>query len=69
LYERELLRWQAERPIGFTVNAGGQLAAIRALPEAAWQPDAEETDAFRQWVVVAFVPDGGDYHKNTPALT
>ena len=70
LYEHDLLRWLDERRIGFAVSAdmGARLsAAIRALPEEAWQPDAEEAEAFRQWAEVAYLPDDGDFHKNAPA--
>jgi hypothetical protein len=70
LYEHELLRWLDEKKIGFAVSADVSpplLAALRALPEAAWQTDAEEADAVRQWAEVAFVPDDGDHRKDAPA--
>jgi len=60
LYEHALLDWLAGRGIGFAVSAdmSRQLrAAIEALPEEAWQQDAVDAQAVRQWAEVAFVSD------------
>jgi Transposase DDE domain group 1 len=42
-------------------------AAIRALPESAWQPEREDPDAVRAWAEVAYVPSDGIAQKDRPA--
>jgi hypothetical protein len=66
LYEHALLLWLEARRIEYAISAdmSEQLAAcIAALPEAAWQPDREETDAIREWAEVAYVPSDGIHRK------
>ena len=58
LYEHALLDWLAEQKIGFAVSADMSRelrAVLEALPEQAWQLDAQEADAVRQWAEVLFV--------------
>jgi hypothetical protein len=60
LYEHALLDWLASQKIGFAVSADMSRelrAVIEALPEDAWQLDAVEVDAVRQWSEVLFVSD------------
>ena len=62
LYEQPLLRWLEARGIGYAISAdmGRELAAaIRALPERAWQPQREDTAAVRHWAEVPYVPSDG----------
>jgi hypothetical protein len=59
LYEHRLLAELERRNVGFAVSAdmSPQLrGAIEALPENAWQLEARETDAVRQWAEVEFFP-------------
>ena len=66
LYEHALLRWLEARRIEYAISAdmSEHLAAcIAALPEAAWQPDREETDAIGEWAEVAYVPSDGIHRK------
>ena len=65
LYEHDLLRWLDGRGIGYGISAdlGRELvAAIRALPEAAWREAGEEVQAIRHWAEVAVRAErrGGD---------
>jgi hypothetical protein len=62
LYEQTLLRWLEGRGIGYAISAdlGRELAAaIRALPESAWQPENEDSHAVRHWAEVPYVPSDG----------
>ncbi len=71
LYETEVLRWCETRQIGYAISAdlSDQLKVeIRRLPEAAWQLEREEPDAFRHWAEVAYVPDDGDHRKDRPCV-
>ena len=71
LYETEVLRWCETRQIGYAISAdlSDQLKAeICRLPEAAWQLEREEPDAFRHWAEVAYVPDDGDHRKDRPCV-
>ena len=67
LYEHALLDWMAGRGIEFAVSADMSRelrAVIDALPEDAWQLDAMEADAVRQWSEVEFVSD--EQHSPQP---
>jgi len=69
LYEQPLLRWLEARGIGYAISAdmGRDLAAaIRALPERAWQPEREDAAAVRHWAEVAYVPSDGVSAKDRP---
>ena len=60
LYEHEVMDALAAAGVGFAISAdmSPQLrAAILALPEKAWQLEARETEAVRQWAEVEFFPD------------
>ena len=70
LYEQALLRWLEGRGIGYVISADMShelAAAIRALPESAWQIECEDGDAIRQWTEVAYVPSDGVAAKDRPA--
>jgi Transposase DDE domain group 1 len=70
LYEQALLRWLEGRGIGYVISADMShelAAAIRALPESAWQIECEDGDAIRQWAEVAYVPSDGVAAKDRPA--
>lgn len=70
LYEHDLLRWLDGRGIGYGISAdlGRELvAAIRALPEAAWREAGEEVQAIRHWAEVAYVPSDGVATRDRPA--
>jgi hypothetical protein len=43
------------------------VAAIRALPDHAWQVEREDADAVRQWAEVAYVPSDRVTTKGRPA--
>jgi hypothetical protein len=67
LYEHELMGWLDDKGIGYAISAdmSPQLAeCIAALPEAHWKPDAQETNAIREWAEVNYVPDDGIYRKD-----
>jgi hypothetical protein len=69
LYEQALLRWLEARGIGYAISAdmGRELAAaIRALPETAWQIEREDGDAVRHWAEVPYVPSDGVAAKDRP---
>jgi Transposase DDE domain group 1 len=62
LYEQTLLRWLEARGIGYAISADMShelAAAIRALPESAWQPESEDAHAVRHWAEVPYVPSDG----------
>jgi hypothetical protein len=68
-YEQDLLRWLEAKGIGYAISADMSrelLAAIRALPEAAWRPEREDGDAIRHWAEVAYVPSDGVFAKDRP---
>jgi hypothetical protein len=70
LYEQTLLRWLETRGIGYAISADMShelAAALRALPESAWQIEREDGDAIRQWAEVAYVPSDGVTAKDRPA--
>jgi hypothetical protein len=70
LYEQGLLRWLEARGIGYAISADMShelAAAIRALPESAWQIEREDGDAVRHWAEVAYVPSDGVSAKDRPA--
>jgi hypothetical protein len=70
LYEHELLRWLEARGIGYAISADMSrelAAAIRALPDPAWQPEGEDGDAVRHWAEVTYVPSDGVTTKDRPA--
>lgn len=70
LYEHDLLRWLEARGIGYAISADMSrelAAAIRALPDGAWQIEREDGDAVRQWAEVAYVPSDGVAAKYRPA--
>jgi hypothetical protein len=69
LYEHDLLRWLDARGIGYAISADMSrelAAAIRALPETAWQVEGEDSDAVREWAEVAYVPSDGVAAKDRP---
>lgn len=71
LYENELLAWCEARGIGYAVSADMTAplrAEIERLPEGAWQREAEEAEAVREWAEVAYVPEDGDHRKDRPCL-
>jgi hypothetical protein len=70
LYEQTLLRWLDGQGIGYAISADMSrelAAAIRALPETAWQPESEDGHAIRHWAEVAYVPSDGVAAKDRPA--
>jgi hypothetical protein len=70
LYEQDLLRWLEARGIAYAISADMSrelAAAIRALPESAWQSEREDGDAIRQWAEVAYVPSDGVSAKDRAA--
>jgi post-segregation antitoxin (ccd killing protein) len=70
LYEQALLRWLEARGIGYAVSADMSqelAAAIRALPESAWQIEREDGDAIRSWAEVPYVPSDGVFAKDRAA--
>ena len=67
LYEHALMRDLDAEGIGYAISAdmSPQLAAcVKALPEEHWKPDAEETEAIREWAEVNYLPDDGLYQKD-----
>jgi hypothetical protein len=63
-YEHELMRAldAAGHFYGISARMWPALAAaIKALPEAAWQVECEEADAVRSWAEVAYVPNDRRY--------
>jgi hypothetical protein len=69
LYEQALLRWLDGQGIGYAISADMSrelAAAIRALPDSAWQIEREDGDAIRQWAEVPYVPGDGVAAKNRP---
>jgi hypothetical protein len=70
LYEQSLLRWLEAKGVGYAISAdmGRELlAAIRELPESAWQLEREDSDAVREWAEVLYVPNDGVSAKDRPA--
>ena len=70
LYEQTLLRWLDAKGIGYAISADLSrelAAAIRDLPETAWQIEREDGDALRHWAEVAYVPSDGVSTKDRPA--
>jgi hypothetical protein len=70
LYEQTLLRWLEGKGIGYAISADLSrelAAAIRALPETAWQPEREDGAALRHWAEVPYVPSDGVAAKDRPA--
>jgi Transposase DDE domain group 1 len=71
LYEQTLLRWLDGKGIGYAISADLSrelVAAIRTLPESAWQIEREDGDAVRHWAEVPYVPSDGVAAKDRPAL-
>jgi post-segregation antitoxin (ccd killing protein) len=73
LYETAVLRWceDADQRIEYAISAdlSEQLKAeICRLPEAAWQLEREEPEAFRHWAEVPYVPDDRDHRKDRPCV-
>jgi hypothetical protein len=69
-YEQALLRWLEAAGHGYAISADMSrelAAAIRALPETAWQIEGEDGDAIRHWAEVAYVPSDGVFAKDRPA--
>jgi hypothetical protein len=67
LYEHALMRDLDAEGIGYAISADMSrplAAGIQALPEAHWKPDAEETDAIREWAEVNYLPDDGIFKKD-----
>jgi hypothetical protein len=70
LYEQALLRWLDGQGIGYAISADMSrelAAAIRALPDHAWQIEREDADAVRHWAEVPYVPSDGVAAKDRPA--
>jgi hypothetical protein len=70
LYEQALLRWLDGQGIGYAISADmsrALVAAIRALPDHAWQIEREDADAVRHWAEVPYVPSDGVAAKDRPA--
>jgi Transposase DDE domain group 1 len=70
LYEQDLLRWLDAQGVGYAISADMSrvlVAAIRALPETAWRPESEDSDAVRHWAEVVYVPSDGVAAKDRPA--
>jgi len=71
-YEHELMRWLDAAGHGYTISARmwpALLAAIKAMPERAWQIEGEDAEVVRSWAEVAYVPNNRDYRPDasTPA--
>jgi Transposase DDE domain group 1 len=69
-YEQALLRWLEAAGHGYAISADMSrelAAALRALPETAWQIEREDGDAIRHWAEVAYVPSDGVSAKDRPA--
>ena len=69
-YEHELLRWLEARGFGYGISADMSrelAAAIRALPDPAWQIEREDGEAIRHWAEVPYVPSDGVAAKDRPA--
>jgi Transposase DDE domain group 1 len=69
-YEHDLLRWLEARGFGYGISADMSrelAAAIRALPDHAWQIEREDGEAIRHWAEVAYVPSDGVAAKDRPA--
>jgi hypothetical protein len=70
LYEQALLRWLDGKGIGYAISADLSrelAAAIRDLPETAWQIEREDGAAVRHWAEVPYVPSDGVATKDRPA--
>jgi hypothetical protein len=70
LYEQALLRWLEGKGIGYAIGADLSrelAAAIRDLPESAWQIEREDGAAVRHWAEVPYVPSDGVAAKDRPA--
>jgi Transposase DDE domain group 1 len=70
LYEQTLLRWLDGKGIGYAISADLSrelVAAIRTLPESAWQIEREDGDAVQHWAEVPYVPSDGVAAKDRPA--
>jgi hypothetical protein len=69
-YEHDLLRWLEARGFAYAISADMSrelAAAIRTLPEEAWQIEREDGDAIRHWAEVPYVPSDGVFAKDRPA--
>jgi hypothetical protein len=69
-YEHELLRWLEARGFGYGISADMSrelAAAIRTLPDPAWQIEREDGEAIRHWAEVPYVPSDGVAAKDRPA--
>ena len=69
-YEQALLRWLEAAGHGYAISADISrelAAALRALPESAWQIEGEDGDALRHWAELAYVPSDGVFAKDRPA--
>jgi post-segregation antitoxin (ccd killing protein) len=54
-YEHDLLRWLDARGFGYGISADMSrelAAAIRTLPDRAWQIEREDGEAIRHWAEV-----------------
>jgi hypothetical protein len=71
LYESALLSWCEGCGIGYAISADmtPQLREqILRLPEAAWQEEAEQAEATREWAEVTYVPEDRDHRKDRPCV-
>ena len=63
-YEHGLMRWLTRAGHWYAISARMRpplLAAIKALPEAAWQVESEDAQVVRSWAEVASVPNDRHY--------
>ncbi len=70
LYEQTLLRWLEAKGVGYAISADMThelTAAIRELPDGAWQIEREDGDAVREWAEVPYVPSDGVSARDRPA--
>lgn len=63
-YEHELMRWLDANKHFYGISARLRpplLAAIKALPDDAWQFENEDSEVIRSWAEVAYVPNDRNY--------
>lgn len=63
-YTNDLMRWLEDHKHGYAISAKLHpplAAAIKALPESAWQFEDEDAQVVRSWAEVVYVPNDRDY--------